>query len=166
MELNRLSIKYRVKRIEKTDIPEVYMLCKSNPLYYEYCPPEVSIDSVKEELTALPKGKTLEDKYYLGFYENEILIAVMDLISKYPNEETAFIGFFMIDQQVQGKAIGTSIISEVCQYLKRIGFSYARLGYVKGNPQSEAFWIKNLFQKTGDEVQAEGYIIVVMQRTL
>lgn len=62
--------------------------------------------------------------------------------------------------------IGTSIITEVCLYLKKIGFTYVRLGYIKGNPQSEAFWIKNHFIKTGDEVQTDDYAIVVMQRTL
>ncbi|ADL05840.1 GNAT family N-acetyltransferase [Lacrimispora saccharolytica] len=166
MKIENLSEKYRVKRIEETDIPEVYALCKSNPLYYQHCPPNVTISSVKEELTVLPKGKKLEDKYYLGFYHSELLVAVIDLISGYPNGETVFIGFFMIDQHIQKKGIGTSIISEVCRYLKKIGFTYVRLGYIKGNPQSEAFWTKNHFIKTGEEVQTDSYVIVVMQRTL
>ena len=166
MKIEYLSEKYRVKRIEEADIAEVYALCKSNPLYYQHCPPNVTISSVKEDLRVLPKGKKLDDKYYIGFYDGELLIAVMDLISGYPNEETTFIGFFMIDQHIQKKGIGTSIISEICQYFKKIGFTYVRLGYIMGNPQCEAFWIKNHFIKTGDEVQRDDYVIVVMQRTL
>ncbi len=166
MIIENLSEKYQVKRIEEVDIPEVYALCKSNPLYYQHCPPNVTISSLKEDLTILPKGKKIEDKYYLGFYDSELLVAVIDLISGYPDEETAFIGFFMVDQNIQMKGIGTSIISEVCQYLKKIGFIYVRLGYIKGNPQSETFWIKNHFIKTGDEVQKDDYIIAVMQRML
>ncbi|WP_334137339.1 GNAT family N-acetyltransferase [Eubacteriales bacterium mix99] len=166
MEIELLSTKYRVKRMEEADIPEVYMLCKNNPLYYQYCPPFVTICSLKKDLTSLPKGKALKDKYYLGFYKGELLIAVMDLISGYPDAKTAFIGFFMMNQQVQGKGIGTAIITEACKYLKESGFSSVKLGYMKGNPQSESFWIKNHFQKTGVEAQTESHVIVVMQRHL
>ena len=31
----------------------------------------------------------------MGYYDGEKLIAVMDLILTYPDEQTAFIGFFM-----------------------------------------------------------------------
>lgn len=95
-----------------------------------------------------------------------MLIAVMDLISGYPNEETAYIGFFMVNQQVQKKGVGTAVIREVCQFLKQIGFSYIRLAYVKGNPQSEAFWIKNNFESTGREAETRGCKVVVMQKNL
>jgi len=45
-------------------------------------------------------------------------------------------------------------------------FTCVRLGYVKGNPQSEAFWIKNYFKKTDEEVQKNDHDVVVMQRCL
>jgi len=166
MKIELLSTKYQVKQIEEADIPEVYTLCKSNPLYYQYCPPFVTINSIKEDLIILPKGKALEHKYYIGFYKDGSLVAIMDLISGYPNPETAFIGFFMTDPQVQGKGVGTAIITEVCHYLKETGFTAAKLAYVKGNYQSEAFWIRNHFGKTGVEVPAEGYVLVGMQRYL
>jgi RimJ/RimL family protein N-acetyltransferase len=108
----------------------------------------------------------LSDKYYLGFYQDGALIAVMDLISGYPNAENAFIGFFMTAQETQGKGVGSSIIAEICQFLKQAGFSFVRLGYAKGNLQSEAFWMKNKFEQTGEEVSADGYVLVVMQRCL
>lgn len=166
MNIGSLSTKYHVKRIEEVDIPEVYARCKSNPLYYQYCPPFVTSDSIKKDLAALPSGKTLEDKYYLGFYKDESLVAVMDIISGYPDAETAFIGFFMMDQRMQRKGVGTAIITEACQYFKKVGFSEVRLGYAKGNSQSEAFWLKNHFEKTGVEKQGESYVSVHMQRRL
>ena len=166
MDPELLSTEYRVKRIDTVDIPKVFALCKGNPLYYQHCPPPITVESIQEDLIALPKGKTLEDKYYLGFYKDDSLVAVMDLICRYPNAETAFIGFFVVDQQMQGRGVGTSIITEACQYLKKIDFSFVRLGYSKGNSQSKTFWIKNHFEETGVEVPAENYVIVVMQRSL
>lgn len=124
------------------------------------------MDSIKCDMVALPEGKTREDKYYLGFYSDNQLIAVMDLIDGYPDAGTAFIGFFMMEQRWQGKNIGTEIITDACQYLKDLGFSMAALGYAKGNAQSEAFWLKNHFVKSGVEKQTENYISVYMQRHL
>ncbi|MFR3728032.1 GNAT family N-acetyltransferase [Lacrimispora sp.] len=166
MHIELLSRRYKVKRLEEFDIPQIYDLCKDNSLYYQYCPPFVTHDSIKEDLNALPQGKTNREKYFVGFYQDNMLMAVLDVISGYPNEETAYIGFFMVSQQAQNKGIGTAIITEVCQSLKEIGFSYIRLAYVKGNPQSQAFWIKNNFKNTGKEAEAQGCKVVVLQKNL
>ena len=39
----------------------------------------------------------MEDKYYLGFFAGDELVAVMDLILNYPKADIAFIGFFMMN---------------------------------------------------------------------
>lgn len=49
------------------------------------------------DLKALPEGKSLEDKFYIGFFENDSLIAIMDFILSFPKEDTVFIGLFMMD---------------------------------------------------------------------
>ena len=41
-----------------------------------------------------------------------------------------------------------------------------RLGYIKGNQESERFWTKNNFIPTGIESETDYYTIVVMQRDL
>lgn len=165
-KLKDLSKEYQVRLIEESDVEKVYDLCKQNPQYYQYCPPFVTMDSIRADMAALPPKKTMEDKYYMGFFRQDVLVAVMDLILKYPNEKTAFIGFFMVNVKFQGKGIGTAIIEEAEKYLKSIGFDYIRLGFAKGNPQSENFWTKNGFERTGVEAQNEGYVVVVLQKIL
>ena len=49
---------------------------------------------------------------------------------------------------------------------KRQGLRRARLGFAKGNCQSEAFWTKNGFVRTGEEVNNGSYTAVVMERVL
>lgn len=166
LDIKLLSTKFAVRRIADADIPDVFALCKGNPLYYQFYPPFVTTESIERDRTALPPGKTKDDKYYLGFYSDDHLIAVMDLIDGYPDPKSVYIGFFMMDRQWQGKNIGTEIISEACHYLKEAGFSEVRLGYAKGNYQSEAFWLKNHFEKTGVETPAENYKSVYMLRRL
>lgn len=165
MNIQALSKRYHVKELTECDIKDVFSLCIKNPQYYEYCPPAVSKESIQEDMKALPPNTTYEDKYYIGFYDHEKLVAVMDLIENFPNRETSFIGFFMMNADFQGKGIGTLVIHEVEEELKK-EFSYIRLGYVKGNLQAESFWLKNGFKKTGVESETNDYTVVVMQKTI
>ena len=92
----------------------------------------------------------MNDKYYIGFFKRDKLIAVMDLIMNYPKKKTAFIGLFMMDVNYQNKGIGSKVIGEVLSYLKSENYENIRLGVDKGNPQSSYFWNKNGFVTVGE----------------
>lgn len=164
LDISHLSSRYTVRSLREEDIPAMYDLCAGNPQYYEHCPPAVTFEGIRADMKALPPGKDYHDKYYIGFFAGEMLAAIMDLITGYPDDDTAWIGLFMVEQSVQQKGVGSGIIEEVCDCLKAAGFARVRLGYAKGNPQSEAFWLKNGFQKTGVERPAEGYTVVLMEK--
>ena len=166
MEPSILSNRYDVKGLGEGDIPGIYEFCRKNSLYYRYCPPFVTRETVEADMKALPPGKKPTDKYYLGYYDGGQLIAVLDLILAYPNVKTAFIGFFMTEQSIQGMGIGSGIVSELCAALKEMGFMAVRLGWVQGNPQAQRFWHKNGFRLTGITYQTERYTVVVAQREL
>lgn len=85
-------------------------------------------ESIAGDLKALPPGKTSEDKYYIGFYDNNVLIAVMDLIKSFPDDETVLIGLFMMNKSVQRRGIGSRIINDLSEYLAETGVKYIRLG--------------------------------------
>lgn len=165
MDIQLLSTTYEVSKLGEQDIPTIFELYRGNPLYFHHCPPPASPEGVREDMTMLPEGKTADDKYYIGFWKEKELVAVMDLVLGYPDEKTAYIGLFMVNAEYQGKGIGSIIIEEVCACLKET-FSYARLGYVNGNRQSESFWRKNGFSPTGVRAQRKKYEVIVAQRTL
>lgn len=133
-------------------------------MFYHYCPPDVTRESILADMKALPPRTTYEDKYYIGYFDREKLVAVMDLILRYPNEETAFVGLFMREKGSQGQGIGSAIVEECFSFLGSIGYRFIRLGFAKGNPQSGAFWRKNGFTRTGVEADNENYVMVVMER--
>lgn len=154
------------RRLTEEDIPLVYEVFQGNPLYFLHCPPEPTCETIRQDMAALPPQKSEEDKWYGGLFAGERLIAVLDLIQDYPKERTLFIGFFMLCKEEQGHGLGTEIISALCRESHKRGFTQIRLGYVKGNPQSQAFWQKNRFHETGIEAQTEKYTVVVMEREL
>ena len=166
MEIQKLSVCYSVRRLDKDDVDSIYELSRRNKIFYQYHPPFVTKESILEDMEALPPNKTREDKYYLGYFQKDTLVAVMDLILGYPNEKVAFIGFFMMDTMFQGKGIGTELISECTNYLAQEGYEKIRLAIDKGNPQSEAFWTKIYFVKTGEEYPNEISTYLPMEREI
>lgn len=158
--------KYQVKKLNKDDLEQILKLCKSNPQFYEYHPPFVTEESILEDMKALPPGKEASEKYYIGFWNGDSLVAVMDLIEGWPREDVAYIGFFMVAAFYSGRGIGTGIIEEVALTLAEEGFARMCLAIDKGNPQSEAFWMKNGFTATGEVRQSEGLVHILMERQL
>ena len=76
-------------------------------MYYEYGPPPVSENSILSDMAALPEGKTSDDKYYIGYYDDGVLIAIMDIIMHFPEQNVAWIGFFMTKACIQHQGIGS-----------------------------------------------------------
>ena len=107
----------------------------------------------------LPPGKDAADKYYVGFFDHEALVAVMDFVLGYPDPDVAFIGFLMVDSACQGQGIGSQIVADCAECWRKLGFRRIRLGVDKGNPQSGSFWKKNGFAMVG-----ENRYIVMEQR--
>ena len=63
-------------------------------LFYEFHQPFVTRESILDDRNALPPGKSKEDKAYIGLFDGDTLVAVMDLILGYPTEEIVWIGIF------------------------------------------------------------------------
>ena len=106
MQLQSLSRRYTVRQLMETDVDAMLALCSGNPQFYRYHPPMANKASILDDLQAVPPGKTLSDKYFIGFYDGETLAAMMDLITGYPNPATAYIGLFMVDAAQQGRGTG------------------------------------------------------------
>lgn len=166
MDYSKLSSRFSVRILTETNIDQIFSLSAGNPMFYRYCPPFVTKESIRADMVKLPPRTTPEDKFYLGFWEGETLIAILDLILHYPNRETAFVGMFMVSATKQGQGVGSGIVGELCASLREQGFRFVRLGYAKGNPQSRGFWLKNGFLPTGVEYQTDGYVVVVLERRL
>lgn len=166
MDISLLSKRYIVKILSESDVSKIYELCRKNTVYYQYCPPFVSEESIVCDMSTVPPNKDMSDKYYIGYYDEENLIAVMDLIMYFPDKTTAFIGFFMTDTAIQNTGVGSAIIEDLCAHLAQIGISKIRLGWVKGNPQAKNFWHKNKFAETRDFYESDKFTVIIAERYL
>ena len=166
MDISLLSADYTIRQLTPADVDTVYHLCAENTLFYKYHPPFATREDIINDMSALPPGKEMKDKFYLGFFSGDILVAVMDLILNYPEEKTAYIGFFMMKKEMQGCGNGTKLINGCAEFFAQSGFIKIRLAIDKGNPQSEHFWSKNGFTKTGEEYPHDVSAYLPMEREL
>ena len=148
-----------------SDAEAILEFCKENTQYYEYCQAEPTLEQVMSDLHLAPSGIGPEDKYYVGFYHDDGLVAVMDLVDGFPEDGIVFIGFFMMSKRLQGQEIGSSIIREVSEHLKSKGITSIRLAIDKGNPQSTHFWKKNGFSVIY-EADRDGHALLVAEKEL
>lgn len=160
IDIQKLTESYEARILNEEDIDDILRILCGNPLFYEYTTARAERENVRQDMLALPPGRTMSDKYYFGFFDNGGLIAVMDLISGYPDEETAFIGFFMMAAEKQGRGAGSRLIQDVLKELKRSGFDRVRLCINKGNPQSSHFWYKNGFVPLKEVTRGEETVIL------
>lgn len=147
IELSKLTSKFSVRKLTEADVETIYDLYLGNPQFYEFSwnQAPLLVESIKDDLKATPPGKSVADKYYVGFFDGEKLVTVLDLIDGYPDDDIAYIGFFMLAKEYQGAGLGSALVTELFSYLKSIGFKKVRLGIDKENPQSNHFWKKNGF---------------------
>ena len=160
------SQKYAVRPLTAGDVDKILALCAENGQFYRYHPPMATRESILADMTALPPGTGAENKHYLGFFDGDALIAVLDLIEHYPQQNTAYIGFFMTKKERQGCGLGTSLIGKLLDELRKEKFCRVRLAIDRGNPQSKAFWEKNGFALTGEEFPHDDSAYLPMERAL
>ncbi len=96
MSFENIFTPYKARKLTEADVPDILGLYLENTEYFKHCPPRPSRETVEEDLAALPPAKEATDKYFIGIFDGNFLVAVMDLIDRYPDNRTAFIGLFMV----------------------------------------------------------------------
>ena len=166
LPLSVLSGEFSARELNTGDIPEMLRVCKSNPLFYRYMRPDPTVENLAADLKALPPRRTMADKHFFGWFEAERLVAMMDLIVRHPQQNMAFVGWFIVDGARQGGGLGRKLVSDVMNLLEMEGIEEVRLGRIRGNPQSEHFWRVCGFEDCDLSYATDEYTVLVMRRRI
>lgn len=164
-DLSTLSRRYAVRALTDADAAAMAALAASNPQFYRYYSGKPTPEAMRADLRLLPPDTDPAQKHYVGFYEEGALVALLDLIDGYPDADTAYLGFFMLDGGRQGRGIGTALYREIEDCLRAAGKQRIRLAINKGNPQSTRFWAKQGFAVLKEVVRDDGAFLVA-EKTL
>lgn len=146
-DLETRLIDYQLIKISNDNIHDVYELMKTNTYYYSkvhfY---DLTIEECLEDITALPPNTNIKQKFYYGIYKHHHLIAIIDYIEQYPNDDTIYLGLFMLNQEYHGQGIAKYIIEIFKEVVKVNNFKYIELGCYEVNEIGYRFWDKMGFK--------------------
>jgi ribosomal protein S18 acetylase RimI-like enzyme len=103
-------------------------------------------------LLFVPEGKSPEDKVVFGVWVDGELVGVLDLLLRYPDQETVYLGLLLIDRRRQGQGIGAAAMRALEQQVPT-RWPWARrlrLSVVRTNDQVLGFWRRMGFVETGE----------------
>jgi GNAT superfamily N-acetyltransferase len=146
---------YRVVRLHREHAAEVQSLYERCSDYHELqegtpTRPTAGVD----ELSALPPGKDLADKYAVGIYSDAgELIGYCDLIRDFPRPGEWWLGLLMLAPQERASGLGSRIYQRAARWAAARGAHAIGLGVLEANQQAQRFWAKQGFE----EVRREPY---------
>lgn len=142
-ELSKASSVFSFNYVTNDNINDVLALEKGNALFYKLlCKPLPKLKECYDDLTALPPGKDLKDKLFTAVYKDKNLVALIDFISAYPDDETGFIGFFMIDSKLHHKETAKMLFEDLKKASRACNLNTLQLGCYETNTVGLAFWKK------------------------
>ncbi|KRN89810.1 GNAT family N-acetyltransferase [Ligilactobacillus ceti] len=121
--LNFFLNDYQVRVLTDADQEQIFNLQKQHPNYHAtFQKATLTAEMVLADLTTLPPGCQMQQKFYLGIFKEEKLVAILDLVLGYPENQAVWLGLLMLDESELNHGLGTKIIQKVCQTLKREGY--------------------------------------------
>ena len=103
----------------------------------------------------MPEGTQPEQKHFVGFYSGDDLVAILNLITGYPDKKSAFIGWFMVDAESQRKGIGSQIFADLRASMKAQGYERISLKCPNDNTDALSFWQSQGFTGTVSEAEPD-----------
>ena len=132
---------YRIVPINEINIEEAFKLMKTNTYFYSKTQRhELTLDECIDDITALPPNTTLQQKFFIGIYLDDNLIAILDYVEGYPCTNIVYLGFFILHMDMHGKGLGKTFISTFLDSAKINKFEEVKLACYEANEIGYLFW--------------------------
>lgn len=139
----KLKQRYTIKKITESNINDSYNLMKDNKYYYSRTQfHEVNLKECLNDLIKLPPDTEISQKFYIGIYEEDHCIALLDYVERYPKDSVVYLGLYMLSIEKHGKNIASSIINQFFECTKSNGFTEIKLSCYEKNEIGMKFWTK------------------------
>ena len=140
-DLRKELTEYRIVPIDENNVEDAFKLMQTNVYFYlKTQSHSLNLDECKEDITALPPNTNLEQKFFMGVYSGNDMIAVLDYVEGYPNENVVYLGFFMLHANNHGKGTGRQFINTFIQAAKNNDFLEIKLACYETNEIGYLFW--------------------------
>lgn len=144
-----------VKRLGTQDVPALQSLLECCRDFLELTHEAPRPDAAHEFLENLPDGKTLEDKFVFGLYEDgtKELVGVIDIVRNWPTRDEWIIGTFLLEPTRRNTGLGARVHRDLEQWVRGQGATGLRLVVQVQNPAGLRFWQRQGYTITGQTTQ-------------
>jgi ribosomal protein S18 acetylase RimI-like enzyme len=123
-------------------------------------------DAAQKLLLSIPNGKTENNKFVMALFDEEEMIACVDILREYPRKEIAIIKLLLVAEPFQDQGLGSDLLAQITKLIRSWGCSEIQLGVCTSNPRGFKFWRRHGFRELRRE-PLPGYTgdAIVMRRT-
>lgn len=169
--MEHIKNKFTLETINRDLFERVFQIYDTNQEYFMISMNgKPSMKSVIEDMNAIPPESSCEKKNYKLIKLNDLDIGVIDYIVNYPDEDTIYIGLFMIDGRFHRDGYGREFLKEFIRIIKSQGFKKIRIGVLDNNETALKFWINSGFKIVKEVISTfhpeRNWIIKVMEKDL
>ena len=102
---------------------------------------------------ALPQGKTLEDKFAFGVYDDRVrLVGYLDLIRDSPQPAAWCLGLLMLEPEERASGLGGRIYRGAAEWVFGLGAGCIMLVVLERSPAARRFWERLGFREVRRQV--------------
>ncbi|MBW4828304.1 MAG: GNAT family N-acetyltransferase [Clostridiaceae bacterium] len=136
-----------LKTVTKDLLKNVLKIYDTNEEYFKVSMNgKPSIESIIEDKNDIPPGSNLQNKNYKLISINGQDIGIIDYVMNYPDEDTVYIGLFIIHGDFHRQGYGSAFVEEFAINMRKRGYCRLRLGVLKENKNGFEFWTRMGFK--------------------
>lgn len=145
-------LRLRVLTGEPAEMAALQAVLEAAPRYFEaVCGGPPGPAEAQSTFTALPPGKSYDDKRVYGLFAGQAMIGVADVVRGWNAPDKAIIGLLLLAEGWQRRGIGRVFAALIEQaILAWPEVAALRVGVVASNPGALAFWRRLGFHETGE----------------
>jgi GNAT superfamily N-acetyltransferase len=102
----------------------------------------------EEALTDRPPKQPLHDMHKIGLFLGENLIGFFDVAKDYPQQDTWYLGLFLVDEKLRNQGIGHKVLVALEQWMKAQDAKQVMLAVLGENQAALRFWQREGFVRT------------------
>ena len=133
---------FYARELHYDDKADLQVFCECHADYFERATGSRPGPSEAQRLlTALPKGKSFEDKLLIGiFARSGGLVGIIDVICDYPVMWEWLVTLFVIDPDYLDQGLGKRVYSALEKWAARAGSHHIQTSVFEQNEWSYRFW--------------------------
>lgn len=137
---------FHVRPLLVGDVPGLQVLFDEDPEYFEINGRAIPVEEIR---TALPPGRTADDKFLFVLERDGRHAGMIDIIRDYPDPHVWHLGFIFLSKSVRGRGEGRRCLRALYDWVRAQGGTVIRLGVVEPNAKA-----RHLYATEGFELEA------------